>query len=510
MKFISVFNKGSIVFGLVFLMFCGLISSRSLGQEKKRIDIHADWLENNEKIVANAQRWISNVVITHNTITMWCDSAYSYEGQNVVDAFGRVHILKDDTLHLYADFIHYDGDRKFAKARRNVKLVNKETTLITDSLNFDMAANVGFYDNFATITDSTNVLTSLIGQYYTKTDKVHFKKDVIATTKKYRMFSDTLIYNVTSKTAFIVGPTRLEDDSTKLYTEKGWYNSITGETRLLKKPNINTTNQHVKADSIYYKKEDDGFAFGKVEIEDFKNRMIVKGNRIVFNELKKTSIVTDSALYIQYSEKDSLFMHADTLRTRPDTTAIDAKLVQAYFKVKFYRNDLQGKCDSLVYWTKDSTIQLYNKPVIWTGGNQLSARFIQMNKNTGKPDEVKMLNDAFIIAMEPDSISFNQIKGKNMTGYIRNNELYKINVDGNGQSLYYARDTNGTIGLNKAESSSITIWMEKNKVKKISFISKPEGILKPMLQIEEPDTKLPGFDWMELIRPKEILDIFRK
>lgn len=497
---------------VILLFLIAGISFQAVAQKtKKKIDIEqADSFEFNDRIVANAQRIIGNVRIRHNTVVMWCDSAYSYTNKNAVDAFGRVHILKDDTLHLYADFINYDGDKQFAKARRNVKMENKKTTLVTDSLDFDIAANIGYYDYFGTIQDSVNVLTSMIGQYYTQTDKAHFKKDVVLTAEKYRMFSDTLIYDVTPKVAHMVGPTTIEDDSTTLYTEKGLYNSVTGEMQLLKKSKISNRKQKVLGDRLFYNKTSgDGKGEGNVSIEDFENRMIVAGNYILFNEKAKTAMVTDSALFIQYSEKDSLFLHADTLRMTPDTSAVDARLIKAYFKVKFYRDDLQGKCDSLVYWSKDSTIQLYREPVIWTGGNQMSASYIEMNKNTGKPDMVKMNDDAFIISMEPDSIRFNQIKGRNMKGFIRNNELFKIDVDGNGQSLYYARDKGGIIGLNKAESSSIIIQMEKNKVKRISFISNPEGVLNPMLKVVDEDTKLTGFQWLEEMRPRTKNDIFK-
>lgn len=500
-------------FVIIFFVLGFVFAFQAEAQKaKKKIEIErAESFEFNDKIVTNAQRIIGDVQIRHNTIVMWCDSAWSYTDRNMVDAFGHVHILKDDTLNLYADFINYDGDRKFAKARHNVKLENKGTTLVTDSLDFNMATNVGYYDYFGTITDSTNVLTSMIGQYFTQTDMAHFKKDVVATTEKYRLFSDTLIYKVGEKTAYIVGPTTIEDDSTTLYTENGFYNTITGETEMLKSSRITDRKHKVLADSIFYNKTTgDGKALGDVHIEDFENRMIVKGNKVVFNETAKTSMVTDSALFIQYSEKDSLFLHADTLHMVPDTTGVDARLIRAYFKVKFFREDMQGKCDSLVYWTKDSTIQLFHEPIIWTGGNQMSAKYIEMIKNSNKPDEFKMESDAFIIAMEPDSIRFNQIKGRNMTGFIRNNELYRINVDGNGQSLYYARDKEGIIGLNKAESSSITISMEKNKVKRIAFISSPEGVLNPILQVQEDDSKLAGFQWLDLIRPKTILDIFKR
>jgi hypothetical protein len=96
-----------------------------------------------------------------------------------------------------------------------------------------------------------------------------------------------------------------------------------------------------------------------------------------------------------------------------------------------------------------------------------------------------------------------------MTGYVRKNELYKIDVNGNGQSNYYARDKKGIIGLNKAESSNITIHLNQGKVARIVFIKSPEGELKPMADIDEGDKMLPGFNWQQDIRPKSKEDIFR-
>nr|MBD3622219.1 hypothetical protein [Sunxiuqinia sp.] len=151
----------------------------SLAQTKKQVNIEqADFLEFNERIIANAQRLIGNVIITHENIRMWCDSAYSYTDTNMVDAFGHVHILKDDTLHLYSDFLNYHGDAKWAIAIGNVRLINKTTTLTTDSLEFDMDRNVGYYDDYGTVVDSSSTLYSKIGEYYANENKAYFKTEV--------------------------------------------------------------------------------------------------------------------------------------------------------------------------------------------------------------------------------------------------------------------------------------------------------------------------------------------
>ncbi len=615
--------------GVVRIILTGLIcllvfSGNTQAQSRKKVEIlHCDQLLFNEHIVANAQRLLGNVNITVDGALMWCDSLYSYTN-NMVDAFGKVHILRGDTLNMFADFIHYNGDTKLAKARRNVKLIDKKITLTTDSLDYSMINDLASYNYFGTVKDSTNVLTSVVGQYYVNEKKAYFKTKVDGVTKDYKIKSDTLIYYTDSKKVFMEGPTHIFNDKDTLYAEFGWYDSMKSYAKLTKKPRIWNIKQKVKADSIFYdKQKGEGLAMGHARIQDIENSIIVLGNRVQYNDLTKIASASDSAVLIQYSKTDSLYLHADHLITRPDTIPVkkpiliskispekkiisskkafktvkksrkmevkpakadslntkslipetltfkslekdslssmriksdslnshasknetlaekslkgdtlkpvkmlpdslrtdsvaiktkkDARLVMAYYNVRFFRTDVQGKCDSLAYWSKDSTIQLYTNPVIWSDKNQISANYIEMINRSKDPDQVLLKDDAFIISMDNDSLRYNQIKGKSMTGYIIKNKLKKIDVDGNGQSNYYAHDDKGEIiGLNKAESSSITIYMNDNgKVKKIVFIKSPDGELKPMADIADADKLLPGFSWQEELRPKNKEDIFR-
>ena len=574
----SIIQTGTRLILIIFICLLAF-SGRSQAQNRKRVEIlSCDLLDVNERIVANAKRLLGNVNITVDGALMWCDSMYSYTN-NTVDAFGNVHIVRGDTLNMYADFINYNGTTKLAKARRNVRLIDKQVTLTTDSLDYTMVNDMASYQYSGTIKDSTNVLTSVVGQYYVNEKKAYFKTKVDVVTKDYKIKSDTLIYFTNSKKVFMEGPTHIFNETDTLYAEYGWYDSMKGVSKLTKKPRIWNAKQNVKADSIFYDKEKgEGLALGRARIQDIENSIIVVGNRVQYNDITKMAYATDSAVLIQYSETDSLYLHADRLRTMPDTIPVkkvtpqkndkkpaavktppvkpntdkqaidslvvkptipdslkvsqtpadtlvvqkavtdslgikppkDARLVLAYHKVRFFRSDLQGKCDSLAYWTKDSTIQLFTDPIIWSNKNQISANYIEMINRSKDPDEVRMKEDAFIISMEDDSIRYNQIKGKNMVGYVRKNNLYKIDVNGNGQSNYFAHDDKGVIiGLNKAESSNIVIYMNDGKVKKIAFVKSPEGELKPMADIEEGDKLLPGFRWLSELRPKDKEDIFR-
>jgi len=500
---------------ILFSTICLLISTGySLAQNKKKVEIiHCDLGAYNARIVANAQRLIGNVNITVDGALMWCDSLYSYTN-NTVDAFGNVHIVRGDTLNMYADFMNYNPETKLARARRNVKLIDKKVTLTTDSLDYSMFNDVASYNYNGVVKDSTNTLTSKIGQYYVNEKKAYFKTKVDVVTKDYKIKSDTLIYFTNTKKVMLEGPTHIfNEKKDTLYAESGWYDSMRGYARLTKKPRVWNDKQKMKADSVYYdKKKGEGLAMGHAQIQDIKNSMIVVGNKIKYNDLTKIALATDSAILIQYSKTDSLFLHADWLRTMPDTTVTDttknARLFLAYHKVRFFRPDFQGKCDSLAYWSKDSTIQMFTEPIIWSNRNQMTADYIEMINRSKDPDEVRMKEDAFIIAMEEDSLRFNQIKGRNMNGFLRKNTLYRIDVNGNGQSNYYARDKDGLVGLNKAESSNICIYLNNGKVKKITFIKSPEGELKPMADIQDGDKLLPGFKWLDELRPKSKNDIF--
>jgi len=561
---------------LALLVFIGLLvfSGKIQAQNRKEVKIlRCDLLDHNDRIVANADRLLGNVNIAVDGALMWCDSMYSYTN-NSVDAFGKVHIVRGDTLDMYADFIHYDSATKLAKARRNVKLIDKQMTLTTDSLDYSMTNDMASYNYTGTVKDSTNVLTSVVGQYYVNEKKAYFKTNVDGITKDYKIKSETLIYFTDTKKVFIEGPTHIFNEKDTLYAEYGWYDSMKSYASLTRKPRIWNEKQHVKADSIFYDKQNgEGLAMGHARIQDIENSIIVVGNQVKYNDLTKIASATDSAVLIQYSKTDSLYLHADYLKTMPDTTtnkksiqdkklagkpilkkavsdslllaktnatipsdqklntdsitsgAIvadslrtdtlvaeqpkEARLVLAYHRVRFFRKDIQGKCDSLTYWSQDSTIQMFTQPVIWSDKNQISASYIEIINRTKDPDEIRMKDNAFIIANEDDSLRFNQIKGKNMVGFVRENKLYRIDVNGNGQSNYYARDKKGVIGLNKAESSNITIYMNDSKVKRIAFIKSPDGELKPLADLDDADKLLPGFNWQPEIRPKNKDDIFR-
>jgi len=479
-----------------------------LAQKKKRkIEIiHSNSLKYNQKENPNIRKFIGDVSFRHNKFIMHCDSAYSYLDKNKIDAFGDVHIEKGDSLELFGDFLSYNGDKNFGKIRRNVKLDDKRAQLYTDSLNFDSQNNYAYYFNGGRIINEDKTISSRLGHYYSDEDLAYFKDNVEILDTNYIVHADTLKYNTKTETAYFFGPTEIYSDENYLYCENGWYKTKTEQFLFRKKALYKKDNRIIKGDTLYF---DDPKGYGQIKqnavIEDTSKNIILKGNYSEYSENPQNAYLTDSAVMINIDEEnDSLFLHADTLKSQYDSTG-EYRIFRAYYKVKIFKNDLQGMCDSLAYTLKDSVIRMFDNPVLWSDSTQSSADTIHIYTKNNNLDKVNLKQSAFIITQE-DSTRFNQIKGRKMIGYLRENKLHRVEVDGNGETIYYTKDGNTIVGINKAISSNLVITLKNNQVARINMLTDPNGTLYPLGSAE--DVKLKGFNWRTNNRPVSKDDIF--
>jgi len=488
---------------LIFLMIVYSLSA----QRKSRVNIlNADELKIDR--VHHLRKLRGNVRLKHEDVYMQCDSALVYENSNEVEAYSNVFLNQGDTLFLYGDYLRYNGDTKKAGVTGNVRLQDKQSTLITDRLEFDLQQNLGYYLTGGELKDEKNKIDSREGYYNSKTKDYFYKGDVYVQTPDYKIHADTMKYNAETNIARFYGPTEITGDSMYIYCERGWYNIKDDVSRFSINAFLKTKEHTVKGDTLFYdKKKKYGTGYGHVEMTDTVQKIILSGNRAVYYEEPERTMITDSALFIQIEEEDSLFLHADTLRSFPDSSG-KHRILTAFYRVRIYRKDMQGFCDSLSYSFVDSVIRMNGDPVIWSGKNQLTARYMKLYTRNNKMNRIEMYGDAMIISLD-DSIHFDQIKGKNMYGYFKDNKLYKIDVIGNGQSIYYPEDQGEIIGFNKAECSNIVIYVEDNKIRKITMLTKPGGTLDPPTSASSNAQRLKGFQWLEALRPQSPLDIFK-
>lgn len=478
-------------------------------QEKTRIDIlYSETLQFDRRMGENFKRLVGNVRLRHEEVIMFCDSAHLYDRDNEVRAFGNIRVNQGDTLQLYGDQLTYRGDTRVAKVRNNVVLRDRKSELKTDHLDFNMNTNIGYYFNGGRMENKENVLTSKRGYYYANDEIFYYSDSVVMVNPDYTIHCDTLKYDSRYATAYFMSPTIIRGEDLDIYCENGWYNLDLELSQFNQNAFISTSEQIIRGDSLFYDRGNGfGKAIGNIEINDTTENIILRGHYAEYFEEPESSLVTDSALFIQFSETDTLYLHADTLTSATDS--LQNRLLRAFHNVRMYRSDFQAVCDSLAYSFSDSVIRMYHKPIIWSDENQLTAEYIQIMTRDRKLDRMELNRSSFIISQE-DSVRFNQIKGKDMTGFFREGQLYLIRVTGNGESIYYARDEAGIIGVNKAVCSNIEIRVEKGKVRKIRFLNSPEGTFTPPFQVRPEEMILKGFQWAEKLRPVDKNDLFRR
>ncbi|MCU4156314.1 organic solvent tolerance protein OstA [Carboxylicivirga sp. A043] len=498
---------------ILLLMSIG-ISSNTYSQKKNIVKIlHTDVLYGRPDKGKNVKLLIGNVRLKHQNTLMYCDSAYhySYKDSSYIEAFNNIHIIQNDSIHLYGDYLTYSGKEGIARVRDNVRIQKKDVTVLTEFLDYDRVNNFGYYFNGGEVLSGQNTLISDFGYYYPNLSEVHFKDSVVVHNPRYTIFSDTLKYHTVTEVASILGPTFIHSDNNLIYSENGAYDTMNDKAQLFKgetQSYVQGKENLLKGDTIYYnRREGLGEAYQNFELHDTTNNMIIAGDYGFYNELSQYALATKKAQLLQIYQNDTLYLHADTLQAIP-LPEEQSRLVKAYYNVKFFRKDMQGRCDSMVYDMRDSTNTFYNTPVIWAQGNQMTAQTIKLYSRNNALYKAELNNSAFIVAPE-DSLSFNQIKGRNMIGYIKNNQLYRIDVDGNGQTIYYPKDKEVVIGVNRAESSSLSIFLKDRKITGITLKTEPNGNLNPPYFLPDEDVKLKGFVWLESIRPKNRWDIFK-
>lgn len=452
---------------------------------------------------------IGNVVLRHDDVYLYCDSAYLNQNTNSFKAFGNVKIEQGDSIEIYSKRLNYNGNTRIGHLFHNVKMINGEVTLYTDTLVYDRNKSLGYYKCGGKLVDSLNTLTSKHGYYYSNTKLAEFRYDVVGFNNNSTIKSDTLTYNTETKISTILGPTHIfHSDSTIIYSELGWYNSDTDKSKLLKKSLINHGNgKSLAGDTIFYDKRIGiGEAFHNVALADTIKKINLYGHYGYYREEGEIGIITDSAMAVEYSQKDTTYIHGDTLYSYAHGE--EEKMILSYKNVRVYHNDFQGVCDSLSFFSGDSILHLMQMPIIWNENQQITGDTIHIYPKDGTVDRMHVINNAMMI-QEEDTIHYNQISGKEIVAYIKNEELEHVDISGNVESIFYPNDQGDLIGLNTIKSSYMTVYFKDGKLERFNVYPSPTAIMYPMSQVKENMLYLTNYTWQIDVRPTSKEDIFR-
>ena len=508
---------GLVVLGMVFAMQPARKRTprkraKAAQQDKRVYLVHADNLHYDQYRNGDAQILDGHVHFRHVGANLYCDSAHFYEQSNSFEAFGHVRMVQGDTLSLVSDYAYYDGNDQLAQARYNVVLKHRKTTLYTDSLDYDRMYSFGNFFEGGKMVDGKSVLTSDWGEYHTDTKMAMFYYDVRLKDKNMFLTTDSLYYDTRTSRAHIVGPSNITSGSSHIYSENGYYNTRTEQSELFGRSVIKDQGRTIVGDSVFRNARDGkNYAYWNVVMTDSINKNRLTGDYAEYDDSTGYAMATNNAVAMDFSQKDTLFMHADTFKifTYNNNTDSVYRVMHAFRKVRAYRPDVQAVCDSLVYNSLDSCMVMYRDPIVWNQGQQLFGEEIRVYMNDSTIDWAHVIGQAFSAEQMPDTIHFNQVSSKEMKAFFKNGEMRESQAIDNVLSVYYPIDDSDStlIGLNYLETPLLKMFLEKRKMKRM-WIEKPKGTLYPMTQIPPDKNFLPQYAWFDYIRPLNKQDIF--
>ena len=509
--------------GLLLCLFglCLVVGSQAARKRKaprKKVDErvylnHADRLSYDRYgRKPDAQILNGHVSFRHKGATLTCDSAYFFEASNSFEAFGHVRLRQGDTLTLLSDYAFYDGNEQMARARRNVILTHRGTKLYTDSLDYDRLYNLGYFFEGGKMVDNKNVLTSDWGEYDTESREAVFNYDVKLKNPKFYLETDTLYYDVRTREAHVVGPSTITSGKSVVKTKEGYYDTNKDKARLFGRSVLVDDQKEIVGDSLF-RDENKGTAegFGNVIYKDKENKNELHSNYFWYDEKAGYAYATNHAMIVDYSQKDTLFMHGDTLKMVSHDMNTDSvwRELHCYYKVRMYRKDIQAVCDSLVYNSKDSIMTMYKDPIAWNVNRQLLGEVIEVFMKDSTVEHAHINGQALSVEKVDEKDHFNQVSSKDMYAYFINGDIYESDAIGNVQTVYYPIDEKDSTyqGLNYLETDTMRMYLQQRKLQRIKT-NKASGTTYPMTQIPPEKYHLPQFAWFDYVRPLDKNDIF--
>lgn len=516
-------NRHRAVFTTVLCLFgfCLMWAVAAPNNKKKRQKtdervylVHSDELRYDQfSSVPDAQIVKGRVHFTHAGAQLWCDSAYFFQESNSVEAFGHVRFKQGDTLSLTCNYADYDGSDQMMHARHNVVLKHRTQTLYTDSLDYDRIYSLAYFFEGGKLVDGKDRLVSDWGAYSTATREASFYYGVEMYSGKNHITTDTLHYDTRSSIAHVVGPSTITSKGSIIHTTDAFMNSRTDRSQLFGRSTIVDGDKTITGDSLYHDNNNgDNDGFGNVVYVDKKNKNELHADRLFYNEKTGYGYATQKALLVDYSQKDTLWMHADSLKIYTFNIATDSvyRKVHAFDHVRAYRQDVQAVCDSLVFNSLDSCMTMYRDPIAWNSNRQLLGEVIKVYMNDSTIRKAEIIEQALSVEQVDEKGHSNQVSSKRMDAYFVDGAMRRTDAIGNVKSLYYNADSRDSVltELNYLETDTMRMYLSPQRQLQKIWASKSVGTMYPITQIPPDKRRLPEYEWFDYVRPLDKDDVF--
>jgi lipopolysaccharide export system protein LptA len=489
--------------------------------------IHSDFFQKDLNKYDGNPYFSGNVQFEHQGALIYADEVIFYEEQNFVKAIGNVKLQNTDGSQITAGEMEYDGNSQKGVARKNVLLTDPKQTIKTETLYYDRVSNDAYFDTGGTISDASNVMYTKSATYDLNSKMIDFTGNVKINNPDYTVDGTNIKQNQNTNTADFFGPTTIvnkKNPSNLVYTERGSYNMNSKEVFLKKNSRINYNDKILSGDEMYFNQITGfGKAKGNVTLLDPQEKRYMKGGYGEIYEKKDSAMMTEKPYAVKIFEKDSMYFSADRILAYQKMDNVNPlkkkSFLRTYKKSRMFKSNIQLRTDSLTFNETDGIMNLFGKPIAWSGEKQVTGDKIEayFNTVTENIDSLKVLGNAFAIS-KADSLNlkdeFNQIKGKLMVIYYKNNAINLAKVIGNAQAITYADDTNEKtkeverIGIALSTCGTIEAEFEECRVQIISCNIGANTDMYPMSQISREKRFFPDFNWNTKDRLCKWQDIF--
>ncbi len=505
-------------FFALLLTIASVIGTVECSFAQKSVEIlNSDLLEMKETSEGKMKTLSGNVVLKQDDVLLYCDNADFTDWDNSVFAKGAVKVKQGDSITLYCNELTYFGNTKKLIASKNVRLEKGKSTLLTNKLDYDLNTKTGWYSNGGKLINDSTLLLSESGNYFASSGDAYFYRNVKVTNPTYTLNADTFRFNMEQKVNYFLGPTHITVDTNKIYCESGSYNLKNGAGLFIKHATFENRSQFITGDTIGINKSDGtGFVNGKGTLTDKVQHIDLMARHIRLQNATEQLLAYDDAWLKLQADRDSIYIHADTLftnriqtvRTLTDSLqkqnyqdTVENRFLRAWHKVILYNHSFQAVCDSATYFTADSVFRLFTQPLLWIDSSQLSADTIYIFQQHKAIHHLKLIQHAFI-ASHVQAYLYNQLSGKIITGYLSQNKLQAIQVNGTAKSIYFSEDEGHAFaGINKIASSNMKLLFEDGAVSQIRFYGQPEAAFSPLKHYPKADMYFKEFNWQAAKRP---------
>jgi len=463
-----------------------------------------------------------NVRFKHGNTMMYCDSARYEEVNKKVFAYGKVHMNSQDTLNLFCDSLHYSDRTKLATLFGNVRVRDRYYRIDTEELYFHTKNETMTYHKGAVITNMTKneKLTSGTGVYYKKSEVFNVGKNVVFQDDRFHINTDTMRYKTRTDEINFYGKTRIEqlEDSTIIYCKKGYFNAKKNDGIFEGNAKIFKPEQHLFGDKLTYNgKQELAVGEGNVRLIDFKENVDIFCGHAVSDGKQKFKKATVNPVFFNYKDKDTSYLMADTIFIQLDSLD-EILFINAYKNVQYASESYYAICDSLSNTAVDSTTRLFDAPILWSENTQMTGDYMEVLQDSSHIREARVEGNALSVSEVEKDLYYNQVVGKNMTGYFTEGKLKLVHVVGNAKTIYFVeeeKENDSTLiinrqGMARMLSGELKVALDSGEVTRVTHIGEPDGVFYDMNKIPEKEMKTESFRWEIEKKPIDPMSIRKK